>query len=154
MTARTAKPGMPRALQPALRLRITVVEPAAGVAMKMQVGRCELADPVTKRVDALVFEFTVNVADARCKPPRFVGPYTQGPADGRFVYINVGTSAGQSGSAWTRRIKVPLYSITPALLDDALAAPGGVLATRIAGTGRDGSPACATVPLLTPWALG
>jgi len=47
---------------------------------------------------------------------------------------------------------VPLYSLTPALVAAALAAPGAVLETRIRGTGRDGTPACATVPLLMPWA--
>ena len=153
MTARSAKTATPRAQQPELRLRITMVEPPAGVAFKIQVGRFELAEPVVVCGDALVFEFVVSVADARCEPPRFVGPFTQGPADERFVYINVGSSAGQFGSPWTRRIKVPLYSISPALVAAAFATPGAVLATRIRGTGRDGSPACATVPLLAPWAL-
>jgi hypothetical protein len=142
---------MPRASLPELRLRITVVGPPAGVALRMQRGRAELADAVASSADALVFEFPVAVADAAKTPPRFTGPFTQGPADGRFVYINVGTSAGQFGSPWTRRIKVPLYSITPALVSSALATPGALLETRISGTGRDGTPACATVPLLQPW---
>ena len=145
-------PATPRAQQAQLRLRITVVEPPAGVAFAMQRGRAELTKAVATRADALVFEFSVNVADASCEPPRLVGEFTQGPATGRFVYINVGTSAGQRGSPWTRRIKVPLYSMTPALVAAAIAAPGTVLETRIRGTGRDGTPACATVPLLAPWA--
>jgi hypothetical protein len=107
---------------------------------------------VETKKDALVFEFPVNVADANSEPPRLVGEFTQGPAAGRFVYINVGTSAGQRGSPWTRRIKIPLYSMTPALVAKAIAAPGTVLETSIRGTGRDGTPACATVPLLAPWA--
>jgi hypothetical protein len=146
-------PATPRAQQAQLRLRITVVDPPAGVAFAMQRGRSELAEAVATRADALVFEFPVNVADANCAPPRLVGEFTQGPAAGRFVYINVGTMAGQRGSPWTRRIKVPLYSLTPALVAAAIAAPGTVLETRIRGTGRDGTPACATVPLLAPWAL-
>jgi len=145
-------PATPRAQQPELRLRITLVEPPAGVAFAMQLGRFELAEAVETRTDALVFEFPVSVADAKSDPPRLVGPFTQGPAAGRFVYINVGTSAGQRGSPWTRRIKVPLYSMTPALVNAAIAKPGTVLETRILGTGRDGTPACATVPLLAPWA--
>jgi len=145
------KQATPRAQQPELRLRITVIEPPAGVAFGMQLGRSELAEEVGKRADALVFEFPVSVADAKSDPPRLVGPFTQGPPTGRFVYINVGTYAGQH-SPWSRRIKVPLYSMSPALVAAALAAPGSVLETRIRGTGRDGTPACATVPLLTPWA--
>jgi hypothetical protein len=144
---------MARAPQPELRLRITVVGPPAGVALRMQRGRFELADAVSASSDALVFEFPVTVADAACMPPRFTGAFAQGPADGRFVYINVGTSAGQHDSPWTRRIKVPLYSVTPELVAEALAKTGALLATRINGTGRDGTPACATVPLLAPWAL-
>ena len=137
------KPATPRAQHPELRLRITVIEPPAGVRLAMQRGRFDLADAVEIRADALVFEFPVSVADATCTPPRQLGECTQGPVTGRFVYINVGTSAGQFGSPWTRRIKVPLYSMTPA--------PGTVLETRIRGIGRDGTPACATVPLLVPW---
>ena len=137
------KPVTPRAPHPELRLRITVIEPPPGVRLAMQRGRFDLADAVETRADALVFEFPVSVADASCTPPRLLGEFTQGPVTGRFVYINVGTSAGQFGSPWTRRIKVPLYSMTPA--------PGTVLETRIRGIGRDGTPACATVPLLVPW---
>ena len=145
------KRGTPRAQQPELRLRITVAEPPAGVAFAMQRGRSDLVDAVETRADALVFEFGVSVADASCEPPRLVGPFAQGPPAGRFVYINVGTYAGQH-SCWSRRIKVPLHSLTPAVVSAAVAKPGTVLETRIRGTGRDGSPACATVPLLTPWA--
>ena len=146
------KPATPRAKYPELRLRITVVDPPAGVRVALQRGRCELSEAVQTRADALVFEFPVSVADASIAPPRLLGEFTQGPVTGRFVYINVGTSAGQIGSPWTRRIKVPLYSLAPELVAKAIARPGTVLATRIKGTGRDGTPACATVPLLTPWA--
>jgi hypothetical protein len=34
------------------------------------------------------------------------------------------------------------------LIEKALSNPDGVLEARIQGTGRDGGPACATVPLL------
>lgn len=146
------KPATPRAQHPELRLRITVIEPPPGVRFAMQRGRFDLAEAVDTRADALVFELPVSVADATCTPPRLLGEFTQGPVTGRFVYINVGTGAGQRGSPWTRRIKVPLYSMTSALIAAALAAPGTVLETRIRGIGRDGTPACATVTLLVPWA--
>lgn len=145
---------MARTQHPEIRLRITVVDPPAGVRFAMQRGRSELSEAVEKHADALVFEFPVHVADAISAPPRLLGEFTQGPVTGRFVYINVGTCAGQFGSPWTRRIKVPLYSLAPELVAKAIAKPGTVLETRIKGTGRDGTPACATVPLLTPWAPG
>jgi hypothetical protein len=138
---------------PELQLRLIVTDPPAGVALRMQRGRFELVDAVTADSHAMVFTFSVAVADAVATPPRFTGPFTQGPADRRFVYVNVGTAAGQHDSPWTRRIKVPLYSIAPALVAEALGRPGSLLSATIRGTGRDGTPACATVPLVAPWAL-
>jgi hypothetical protein len=139
--------------QAELRMRILLVAPPPGVAFALQHGPHGLVGPVAERQGAQVFEFTVRVGDASVEPPRLLGPFTQGPAAARFVYICVGTSAGQFGSPWTRRIKVPLYTMAPGLVAEALALPHAVLESRIAGTGRDGSPACATVSLLSPWAI-
>jgi hypothetical protein len=77
-----------------------------------------------------------------------LGDFALGPPAGRFVYVNAGTLAGQADSCWTRRAKVKTAGITPALVDETLATPGAVLEARIAGAGRDGTPCCATVPLL------
>jgi hypothetical protein len=144
---------MPRTPTPELQLRLTVMDPPPGVVLRMQRGRFELVDAVAADTHAMVFAFSVAVADAGATPPRFTGPFTQGPADKRFVYVNVGTAAGQHDSPWSRRIKVPLYSIAPALVAEALAGTGSVMSASIRGTGRDGTPACATVPLVAPWAL-
>ena len=40
--------------------------------------------------------------------PNFAGPFVQGPAGERFVYINIGTYAGQLNTPWSRRLKIPL----------------------------------------------
>ncbi len=63
-----------------------------------------------------------------------------------------GYGAGQPGTAWDRRAKVPLRGITSSLLQEALDS-GRLIEARIAGTGKDGGPACATVPLLEGWRL-
>jgi hypothetical protein len=68
-------------------------------------------------------------------------------------HVNSGTSAGQADSCWSRRAKVPLAGITPALLQSAIRSPHGMLEAKITGTGRDGGPACASVPLLAGWTL-
>ena len=61
----------------------------------------------------LKFEFTLTVKEGGDdEPPNFLGPLSQGPAAGRFVYIDIGKSAGQIDSCWQRRIKVPLGGIT------------------------------------------
>ena len=71
-----------------------------------------------------------------------------GPTGGRFIYINSGTYAGHSDSCWSRRAKVPLSGITWELIEEALTKSGVLLEARIAGTAKDGGPACATVQLL------
>jgi hypothetical protein len=83
--------------------------------------------------------------------PNFTGPFAQGPPDGRFVYIDVGTCAGQHDTPWSRRMKIPLQGITWPLVRKALAKPGYRLTARIPGTGRDGGPSCATVRPLGDW---
>lgn len=134
-----------------LWLRIVVVVPPAGVTFAMQRGRTDLLAPVRVASDSLVFEFPVSVADATAQPPRLTGEFTQGTPASRFVYVNSGTSAGQTGSCWSRRAKVPLSGISSQLLQAALRRPHNILEARVAGTARDGGPACAAVPLLTKW---
>ena len=138
---------------PELWLRITVVEPPPGVAFAMHREGHSLIAPTSISGRDLVFEFSMQVADAASQPPRLVGPFAKGPPKARFFYINVGTSAGQLGSPWTRRVKVPLFVLTPALVASALKDPSSLLQASIRGTGRDGSPACASVPLLSDWTL-
>jgi hypothetical protein len=137
-----------RADQPELRLRIVVRDPIAGVVLRMQSGRTDLVPPTSESGMRVVFDFSVRAAvpdgDA---PVNFLGPFTQGPPGERFVYINAGRQAGQSGTAWDRRAKIPLKGIGADLVRRALASPGGVLEVSIAGRGKDGGPVCATVKL-------
>jgi hypothetical protein len=130
-------------------LRITLVHPPRDVVFCLQRGKEEIVSPVRATGGDLSFELSVRVREGRPDgPPNFLGPFTQGPPAARFVYVNSGTSAGEAGSCWTRRAKVPLSGITWALIEEALAAPDTVLEARIAGMAGDGGPACATVPLL------
>jgi hypothetical protein len=137
-------------MNPELPIRITLVHRARGVAFHVQRGKADLVPPTSVTEDAVSFDLTVQVRERRPgQPPDFGGPFVQGPRDGRFVYVNSGTRAGQAESAWSRRAKVPLSEITWQLVDQALA-KGLVLEARITGTGRDGGPPAATVPLLPP----
>jgi hypothetical protein len=132
-----------------LAFRITVLHPPAGVTFRLQRGRGELVPPTEASDERLAFDLTLRIrGDVTSGPPNFLGPLTQGPPASRFVYVNSGTSAGQVDSRWTRRAKVPLTSISWELIEEVLSQPGAVLEARIAGTGKDGGPACATVPLL------
>jgi Family of unknown function (DUF5990) len=130
-------------------VRITVVQPPKGVTFRLQQGKSDLVAPAQALEDRLSFDFTLRVVGDPAKdPPNFRGLCAQGPSVGRFVYVNSGTSAGQAGSCWTRRAKVPLAGISWELIGQVLARPAAVLEARIRGTGKDGGPACATVPLL------
>jgi uncharacterized protein DUF5990 len=76
------------------------------------------------------------------------GPFVQGPARHRFVYVDIGTYAGQADSYWSRRLKIPLEGIPAEVIRT-----GGVLETRVPGRGRDGGPNCATVKEFKAWKL-
>lgn len=140
-------------MKPQIIIRIVLDDPPTGVAFALQRVRSDLVQAIAKSAARMVFEFPVVVADLATQPIRMTGEFTQGPAAVRFVYINVGTSAGQFGSPWTRRIKVPIYGIDRSLAEAVLDVPGKALECRVAGKGRDGSPACASVPLLSGWTV-
>ena len=129
-----------------LTLRITVVDPPPDVEFQVQHGRDDLTAPVRVSRGAIVFEFPIRIGARPTGEPNFLGPYAQGPTDGRFVYVNSGTLAGQSDSSWTRRAKIPLTSIDWLLIEHA-GTHGGVLEVSFKGTGRDGGPTCASVKL-------
>lgn len=132
-----------------LRLRITVVNPPSGVTFRLQRGKDELSPPAQASEEQISFDFEVRIGGNRPDGrPNLLGAFAQGPPASRFVYVNSGTLAGQAGSCWTRRAKVPLTSITWEQIEEVLSTENAVLEARIAGTARDGGPACATVPLL------
>ena len=138
-----------------LPLRLVLLEPPPDVDFGIQKGRgAEFSTMLVQsaRRGNLHFDFTIGVNDKRPDAlPNFTGPIVQGPPGGRFIYIDVGTCAGQKTSPWSRRMKVPLKDITWDLVRAAGAKPGGRLVARIPGTGRDGSPSCATVKFSGTW---
>src|SRR5687767_1382438 len=123
--------------------RIIVNNPLAGVSMKVQMGRNEFLKPVATGGE-LLFEFNVRV-DLGGDGPNFLGPFAQGPKDGRFIYVNSGGQAGQENTCWDRRAKLSLVSISKDIVEKALASRSARLETAIHGVGRDGGPVCASV---------
>ena len=137
--------------KPQIILRVVLLDPPDGVKFALQRGRSDLVAPIAKSAASQVFEFPVFISDLDATPVRMTGEFTQGPADVRFVYINSGTSAGQFGSPWTRRAKIPITGIDRQLAASVLDDPTKALECLVAGKKRDGSPACASVPLLSGW---
>ena len=115
-------------------------------------GDVQLVQPTRRDFDSLSFDFSVRVEQAtKGARPRFLGEFTQGPPDKRFVYVNSGRSAGQADTLWNRRAKIPLTTISGVLIDKVRANPRTILEIEIEGTGRDGGPVCASLLSSTEW---
>jgi hypothetical protein len=138
-----------------VRCRITVIDPPARVQFRMQRGRDGMEEPSRASADRISFDFVIRLgAPLPNGLPNFLGEFAQGTPADRFVYVNSGKRAGQPDSCWDRRAKVKLASIGSQLLQQALEVPGATLEAQIAGTAKDGGPACATVPILAQgWRL-
>jgi len=139
-----------------LTFRIIVETPPAGVDFGLQKGRGSIYEVIQKQrsgLSDLSFIFTAGVKGVSKDPggPDFTGSFIQGPRGQRFVYIDIGSAAGQTDSPWSRRLKIPLSGITWDMIEQAADNPRAVLQTRVAGTGRDGGPTCGTVKPFDGW---
>jgi hypothetical protein len=139
-----------------LTLRIVLEKPPAGVDFGVQQGKGNDYQTIQKQRSAggdLRFEITI-----RARPgtggPNFLGPFVQGPTGGRFVYIDIGTCAGQTGTPWSRRLKIPLLGIPWEAVARARANAPSVFEARLVGTGRDGGPSCGTARPFAGWETG
>jgi hypothetical protein len=131
-----------------LPLRIIVVDPPPGVTWALQLGQAELVKPASITKSRICFDFTVDVVpDSTTIGFRLAGPAVQGRAGERFVYLGIGTYAGQVDSPIGRRAKIRLEGIHRKLIAACKARRSGVLAVQFQGTDSKGSAACATVPL-------
>ena len=128
--------------------RIVLENPTPGVDFGLQKGRGTNYETIQKQRSAagdLCFEFTTGVKAGVA--PGFTGPLVQGPSGERFVYLDIGTCAGQTGTCWSRRLKIPLRGITW----DMIGRPDAVLEARVPGTAKDGGPTCGTVKPFGGW---
>jgi hypothetical protein len=135
---------MARADQSEIRVRLVIEQPVAGVLHALQEGDDKPLDPKRSSAgEALAFAFPLRI-ERTADGAKFYGPQVrrEGPVR-RFVYVRIGTCAGDPASPWTRRMKIDIHDIDLALLDAAIA--GGALEGTISGTAKDGSPACATI---------
>jgi Family of unknown function (DUF5990) len=130
---------------------IILESPPAGIDFGLQKGsgsNYEVVQKQRSKTGDLRFEFDARVKEGKDGLPTLLGSFVQGPPNGRFVYLDIGTYAGQTDSCWSRRLKVPLRGIT---WDVVKQASRGVLETRVPGTGKDGGPTCATVKPFNGW---
>ena len=123
-------------------LRLTIDDPVPGVRYSLQKDDMPF-EPLTAGDGPISFELPVTLHP----DGRMTGPFVrrEGP-ERRFAYIRIGTSAGDHASCWSRRAKIDIHTIPPALL-----VPDAVLEVHLPGRGKDGSPACATVRPSVSW---
>ena len=124
-----------------LSLRIILKQPTSGVDFGLQDGRGGKYEVVQKQRSTgkdLKFEFKIGVKTDKDGRPDFSGSFVQGSRGDRYVYIDIGTYAGQADSCWSRKLKVPLSCITWDLINSH-----STLVGKIPGSGKDGGPSCA-----------
>lgn len=128
-----------------ITLRLTLADPVPGVRYSLQKDDAPF-EPVGAGDGPISFDVPIRLSADN----RVLGPFVrrEGPQR-RFVYIRIGQQAGDHGSCWSRRAKIDIHDIPPALLEQARA--GRVLELVLPGRGKDGSPACASVRPVTPW---
>jgi hypothetical protein len=139
-----------------ITLQIILIKPTPEVVFGLQKGSGSNYETVQKQIPTsnnLAFTFTIKVKGDRSKDkfPKLSGSFVQGSADNKFVYIDIGTYAGQSDTIWSRRLKIPLTGITWKDIDSL--PNNSMLQTSVSGTGRDGGPNCATVKPFAGWHL-
>ena len=129
-----------------ITLRLTIAAPVAGVAYSLQDKANMPVEPRIAGYDPISFDVPITLSD----DGRLTGPFVrrEGPSR-RFVYIAIGTSAGQHASAWSRRAKIDIHEIPADLLVQAR--EGRLLEVVLPGRAKDGGPACATVRPLQAW---
>jgi hypothetical protein len=139
-----------------LTLRIVLEKPPTGVDFGLQKGSGSKYETIQKQRSAdkdLHFEFALKIKNNKSAQPDFSGPFVQGTPNGRFIYIDIGTCAGQINTGWSRRLKVPLTGITQDMINKMMTETNLLLETKVPGTGKDGGPNCATVKPFSGWHL-
>jgi len=136
-----------------LTLRIVVERPPAGVDFGLQKGSGGNYETVQKQRSTtaeLTFEFCARVKQGKEGVPDLLGPFIQGPPKARFVYLDIGTCAGQTNTVWSRRLKVPLGGITWDMIN-RVSNSSKALEARVDGTAKDGGPNCGTAKQFRGW---
>ncbi|GAB3948836.1 hypothetical protein GCM10028805_24130 [Spirosoma harenae] len=139
-----------------ISLRIILEGPTAGVDFGLQKGSGHHYETVQKQRSQsqdLRFDFTVRVKGDPDNDvyPTLLGPFVQGNPSARFVYIDVGSYAGQPDSKWSGRMKIPLPKISWDVAHQLLGDVGQALVTQVSGTGKDEGPPFGTIKPFAGW---
>ena len=135
-----------------MTLRIILEKPFRGVEYGVQKGRGTDYQTIQKQKGGsadLIFEIPIVAKFDKKGNYIFSGPFTQGKSQDQFIYIDIGTYAGQKDTPWSRRLKIPLKGISKPSIDNLPVQKA--LVTKVPGIGKDGGPNCATVNPFSGW---
>jgi len=142
-------------MQKQVTCNIVLEKPLPGVVYGLQKGSgavYETIQQIKAGYDDLLFTFSITLILGSNNEFDCKGPFVQGPQKSRFIYINIGTSAGQVESFWTRRSKVPL-TLDNQIITHVSQHDDIVIQTAVPGIGKDGGPNCATVKPFAGWTI-
>ena len=137
-----------------VNFRIVLLRPPAGVLFGLQKGSGSDYETVqTQRsgTQDLAFQFQAKIKVEDNGFVNLLGPFVQGPKNGRFVYIDIGSYAGEKGTQWSRRLKIPLTGISQKDIKAVQMNTASVLESKVEGKGKDGTPACGTAKPFKGW---
>jgi hypothetical protein len=137
-----------------ITLHIILEKPTQGVDIGLQKGtgsRYETEQIQQSQGEDLYFFCPIVVKGEGTDVPRFSGVYAQGTKDEPFVYLDIGTCAGQLNTIWSRRLKIPLKSMDWSKINACLSNPNASLVAHVAGLTKDGGPNCGTVKPFLGW---
>jgi len=135
-----------------IALQIVLENPVDGIAYGLQKGKGPHYEIVQSQVGSghhLTFEFIVQLKQAGVSVLSPGGPFVQGALGNRFVYIDIGSYAGQIGAQWSGRLKVPLPEGT--FQNSVLEDYSSFWHCRVPGRTADGKPMFATVKQFGGW---
>ena len=105
-----------------INLQIILTQPPPNVLFGLQKGSGNIYETLQKQKSAsqdLLFTFTIKIKGDKREDafPKFSGPFVQGHAGGKFVYIDIGKCAGQTDRLW---LKILLTGITWDMIEKLL----------------------------------
>lgn len=138
-----------------IRLEIRLQNPVEGTVYGLQKGKGPRSETIQATIGNgldFVFTFRIEVKAASGLIPAISGPFVQGRAGERFVYIVIGTYAGQASAPFSGRLKVPLFEEDFQNLEpdsDAF-----TWSCTVPGRTKEGKPFFATVKPFEGWTKG
>lgn len=136
-----------------LMIRIFLQNPFPSIDYGIQSGGRSIYKIIQKQRsigETLQFDFAIKAIKIGYLMD-YGGLSVQGQKYNRFVYLTMGTLAGEVDSIWRRRIIIPLVNMEEKLVNAAINNNKTVFVTHINGRAKDQTPASGIVMPFAGW---